>query len=74
VKNRQYNFPPFGLNPFVNAQARPNEVTYSEPSMRPDYVPAPTPSVAATAPATVSTAETGPTDLQGMLLPAERHP
>jgi phospholipid/cholesterol/gamma-HCH transport system substrate-binding protein len=39
MKNRQYNFPPIGLNPFVGAQARPNEVTYSEPSMRPDFVP-----------------------------------
>jgi phospholipid/cholesterol/gamma-HCH transport system substrate-binding protein len=39
VKNRQYNFPPIGLNPFVNAQARPNEVTYSEDWMRPDFVP-----------------------------------
>ncbi|WP_420029433.1 virulence factor Mce family protein [Mycobacterium paraintracellulare] len=39
MKNRQYNFPPIGLNPFVGAQARPNEVTYSEEWMRPDYVP-----------------------------------
>lgn len=39
VKNRQYNFLPFGLNPFVGASARPNEVTYSEDWMRPDYVP-----------------------------------
>lgn len=44
VKNRQFNFPPIGLNPFVNAQARPNEVTYSEDWMRPDYVP-PAPAV-----------------------------
>ncbi|WP_179968568.1 MCE family protein [Mycolicibacterium helvum] len=36
VKNRQYNFPPVGINPFVNAAARPNEVTYSENWMRPD--------------------------------------
>lgn len=43
VKNRQYNFPPVGLNPFVGAQARPNEVTYSEDWLRPDYQPAPTP-------------------------------
>lgn len=40
-KNRQYNFPPLGLNPFTNAQARPNEVTYSEDWMRPDFRPAP---------------------------------
>ncbi|MDH6246404.1 phospholipid/cholesterol/gamma-HCH transport system substrate-binding protein [Mycobacterium sp. OTB74] len=39
VKNRQYNFPPLGVNPFVGATARPNEVSYSEDSMRPDYVP-----------------------------------
>ncbi len=39
MKNRQYNFPPIGENLFVGAQARPNEVTYSEDWMRPDYVP-----------------------------------
>lgn len=39
VKNRQYNFPPLGENLFVGAQARPNEVTYSENWMRPDYAP-----------------------------------
>lgn len=39
VKNRQYNFPPIGENLFVGAQARPNEVTYSEDWMRPDHVP-----------------------------------
>ncbi|OBK21393.1 mammalian cell entry protein [Mycobacterium asiaticum] len=39
VKNRQYNFPPIGENLFVGAQARPNEVTYSEAWMRPDFVP-----------------------------------
>ncbi len=39
IKNRQYNFPPIGMNPFVNAQARPNEITYSEDWMRPDHVP-----------------------------------
>jgi phospholipid/cholesterol/gamma-HCH transport system substrate-binding protein len=41
VKNRQYNNLPFGMNPFVNAQTRPNEVTYSEDWMRPDYRPTP---------------------------------
>ncbi len=41
VKNRQYSFPPIGVNPFVGAVARPNEVTYSEDWMRPDYVPPP---------------------------------
>lgn len=39
VKNRQYNFPPFGFNLAVGAQARPNEITYSEEWMRPDFVP-----------------------------------
>ena len=39
VKNRQYNFPPLGENLFVGPAARPNEVTYSEDWMRPDYVP-----------------------------------
>jgi phospholipid/cholesterol/gamma-HCH transport system substrate-binding protein len=39
VKNRQFNFPPLGFDPLVGAQARPNEVTYSEPWMRPDFVP-----------------------------------
>ena len=58
VKNRQYNFlGPIGLNgspilPFlpVGEAARPNEVTYSEDWMRPDYVPpsAPTPAAAPT--------------------------
>ena len=39
IKNRQYNFPPIGLNPVVGTIARPNEVSYSEDWMRPDYVP-----------------------------------
>lgn len=39
IKNRQYNFLPFGENLFVGAQARPNEITYSEDWLRPDYVP-----------------------------------
>ncbi|MGV9797390.1 MCE family protein [Mycobacterium sp. NPDC003449] len=38
-KNRQINFPPLGFNALVGAQARPNELTYSEDWMRPDYVP-----------------------------------
>lgn len=35
IKNRQYNFLPVGLNPFVGPQARPNEVTFSEDWLRP---------------------------------------
>ena len=42
-KNRQYSFPPLGFNPFVGVTARPNEVTYSEDWLRPDYVPPPGP-------------------------------
>ena len=50
MKNRQYNFPPLGEDLFVGAQARPNEVTYSEDWLRPDYVP-PAPAVVAPPPA-----------------------
>jgi len=41
IKNRQFNFPPLGENLFVGAVARPNEITYSEDWLRPDYVPPP---------------------------------
>jgi phospholipid/cholesterol/gamma-HCH transport system substrate-binding protein len=40
-KNRQFNFPPLGENLIVGAAARPNEITYSEDWLRPDYVPPP---------------------------------
>ncbi|MDG4668063.1 MCE family protein [Mycobacterium sp. 236(2023)] len=43
IKNRQFNFPPIGLNPIVGAQTRPNEITYSEDWMRPDHRPTPAP-------------------------------
>ncbi len=39
VKNRQYNYLPIGQNLFVGTQARPNEITYSEDWLRPDYIP-----------------------------------
>ncbi|CAN5336376.1 virulence factor Mce family protein [soil metagenome] len=39
VKNRQYNYLPIGQNLFVGTMARPNELTWSEDWMRPDYVP-----------------------------------
>jgi len=70
VKNRQYNFLPLGLNPFVNAQARPNEVTYSEDWMRPDYIPraAPPP---AEAPPPADAAAPLPAAPPGPPLPAE---
>lgn len=82
VKNRQMNFFPIGGNPLVGAVARPNEVTYSEDWMRPDYVPpapapAPAPAAGAPAPAASATpplpAEAQQTDpaagLTGMMLP-----
>jgi phospholipid/cholesterol/gamma-HCH transport system substrate-binding protein len=65
LKNRQYNFlgpigvagtplplpiPPFTILP-VGAQARPNEVTFSEDRMRPDYVPPGPPPAGAGVPA-----------------------
>lgn len=62
VKNRQYNFPPIGENLFVGAQARPNEVTYSEDWMRPDFVPP--------APNTPVPAPNGPTVAPGPNEPA----
>ncbi|WP_396932433.1 MCE family protein [Mycolicibacterium sp.] len=62
VKNRQYNFPPLAENLIVGATARPNEVTYSEDWLRPDYVPPPEPVVRQTDPAQ---------GLSGMMMPAE---
>ena len=41
IKNRQYNFPPLGFNPFVGASARPNEITYSEDRLNPNLPPPP---------------------------------
>jgi phospholipid/cholesterol/gamma-HCH transport system substrate-binding protein len=66
VKNRQMNFPPIGLNLFVGAQARPNEITYSEDWMRPDYLPpqpAPPPQPASPAEAPPLAAEAPPIPL-----------
>jgi phospholipid/cholesterol/gamma-HCH transport system substrate-binding protein len=60
VKNRQYNFPPLGFNPIVGASARPNELTYSEDWMRPDYVPPQPP--AAPAPSAPAGIPPAPTD------------
>jgi phospholipid/cholesterol/gamma-HCH transport system substrate-binding protein len=79
VKNRQYNFPPLGENLFVGTQARPNEVTYSEDWMRPDYVPPSRPAAAPVAQQAAPAPEPPPaptvtTDanagLAGMMTPA----
>jgi len=76
IKNRQYNFPPLGENLFVGAQARPNEVTYSEDWMRPDYVPPQTPppanapASADTPPLAAEAVATNPADgLPGVMVP-----
>ena len=39
IKNRQYNFPPLGINPFAGASARANEITYSEDRLNPHLPP-----------------------------------
>jgi phospholipid/cholesterol/gamma-HCH transport system substrate-binding protein len=73
IKNRQYNFPPIGQNLFVGAQARPNEITYSEEWMRPDYIPPQGPPPAPGAASAVDPNQPLPPS-QGPLLPAEAVP
>jgi phospholipid/cholesterol/gamma-HCH transport system substrate-binding protein len=51
IKNRELNFPPIGENLVVGASARPNELSYSEDWLRPDYIPPPPPAPPADAPA-----------------------
>ncbi len=73
IKNRQYNFPPLGENLVVGASARPNEVTYSEDWLRPDYVPPPAnvPAAAGLPPGPAEVHPTDPADgLCGLMLPA----
>jgi phospholipid/cholesterol/gamma-HCH transport system substrate-binding protein len=48
IKNRQFNYPPLGVNPFAGASARPNEITYSEDRLRPDHRPLLPPAAEAT--------------------------
>jgi phospholipid/cholesterol/gamma-HCH transport system substrate-binding protein len=64
LKNRQYNSFPLGENLFNGVEARPNEVTYSEDWMRPDYIPppgaAPDGTLPAEAPAAASPAAAPP--------------
>ena len=76
IKNRQYNFLPLGENLYIGAQARPNEVTYSEDWMRPDYNPAahapgsPAPPAQAAPPAPPPPAATNPAaGLPGIMVP-----
>jgi phospholipid/cholesterol/gamma-HCH transport system substrate-binding protein len=68
VKNRQYNFLPIGAAPVVGAQARPNEITYSEDWLRPDYTPSATPE--GVSPGASDAAAPPPTDVPAPL-PAE---
>jgi phospholipid/cholesterol/gamma-HCH transport system substrate-binding protein len=66
IKNRQYNFPPIGINPFVGAAARPNEITYSEDWLNPHKAPPP---------AATSTRSADPSQgLQGLMVPAAAAP
>jgi phospholipid/cholesterol/gamma-HCH transport system substrate-binding protein len=72
IKNRQYNFPPLGENVIVGATARPNELTYSEDWLRPDYIPPPAggPPTADVSPLPAEARPTEPdAGLQGMMSP-----
>jgi len=73
VKNRQYNFPPLGENLVVGATARPNEVTYSEDWLRPDYIPPPNSAAGpADPPLAAEALPTDPADgLPGMMMPGQ---
>lgn len=84
VKNRQYNFLPLAQNVFVGATTRPNELTYSEDWLRPDYIPPqpaaqqPPPQAQPPAPVTgpplaaEAPITTDPADgLHGMMMPPE---
>jgi phospholipid/cholesterol/gamma-HCH transport system substrate-binding protein len=68
IKNRQYNFLPLAQNVFVGATTRPNELTYSEDWMRPDYIP-PQPVGPQASPPPDGTSAPPPADTP--LLPAE---
>jgi phospholipid/cholesterol/gamma-HCH transport system substrate-binding protein len=83
IKNRQYNFLPLAQNVFVGATTRPNELTYSEDWLRPDYIPpqpgsaAPPPPAGAPQPAAGAPQPPAGAPLPpalGPLLPAEAVP
>ncbi len=57
VKNRQWNFAPLGANYLVGESARPNELTYSEDWLRPDFRPTPPDPAGPAAPAAPLPAE-----------------
>jgi phospholipid/cholesterol/gamma-HCH transport system substrate-binding protein len=69
LKNRQYNFLPFGFNFLVDAQARPNEITYSEDWMRPDHVPSATPPPGAPPLAPTPASANPANGLRGLMVP-----
>jgi phospholipid/cholesterol/gamma-HCH transport system substrate-binding protein len=75
IKNRQYNFPPIGINPFVGASARPNELTYSEDRLNPHLppapaAPAPVNNTSGAVPGGPSTRSADPSQgLQGLMVP-----
>ncbi|MCV7238587.1 mammalian cell entry protein [Mycolicibacterium celeriflavum] len=69
MKNRQYNFLPIMQNVFSGASTRPNELTYSEDWLRPNYIPPqPAPSSAPPQAAQAPAAQAPPA---GPPLPAE---
>jgi phospholipid/cholesterol/gamma-HCH transport system substrate-binding protein len=85
MKNRQYNFPPIGINPFVGASARPNEITYSEDKLNPHIPPPGAPAAndagaispapqAGPPPATVVRSTDPSQGLPGLMVPAPAPP
>lgn len=60
IKNRQFNFLPLGMNYVVGQSTRPNELTYSEDSLRPDYVPPAAVPAPPAAPAPAGAADSAP--------------
>jgi len=60
MKNRQFNYPPLALNQLIGAITRPNELTFSEDWLRPDYIPPGGPPPAAAPPAAAAPAYVPP--------------
>lgn len=79
IKNRQMNFPPLAENLFVGTAARPNEITYSEDWLRPDYIPPrpsePGPAAPQAAPNPPAPAEASqPADVAAVSEPVQTNP